>query len=130
LWVGREICQVLVARGLGKEVHPYVERANAVPKSAFALPADRPKPSTHYASFVVTRSLFPPRSITLVDDVITKGATLIAAASCISSAFPDCEVRAFALIRTMSQQEVNSILDPCLGTITFNSARDSTHREP
>lgn len=130
LWVPRDICQVFVARGLAKEVSTCLERSHAVPKSAFSLPAERPKPSRHFASFTVARSLFAPRRITLVDDVITRGATLLAAASRLSEAFPGCEVRAFAVIRTMTRVEVDAILAPCTGVITYNAATDSSRREP
>jgi hypothetical protein len=130
LWVPRDICQVFVARGLGKEVSACLERSHAVPKSAFSLPAERPKPSRHFASFSVSRSLFAPRRITLVDDVITRGATLLAAASRLAEAFPSCEVRAFAVIRTMTRVEVDAILAPCTGVITYNADADSSRREP
>ena len=130
LWVPRDICQFFVARGLGREVSTCLERSHAVPKSAFSLPAERPKPSRHFASFSVARSLFAPRCITLVDDVITRGATLVAAASRLSEAFPACEIRAFAVIRTMTRVEIDTILDPCTGVITYNTATDSSRREP
>ncbi|MBL8724024.1 MAG: hypothetical protein JNK49_08255 [Planctomycetes bacterium] len=130
LWVPREICHVFVARGLGKEVSTCLDRSHAVPKSAFSLPEERPKPSRHFASLTVSRSLFAPRRITLVDDVITKGATLVAAASRLLEAFPSCEVRAFAVVRTMTRVEVDAILAPCTGVITYNAAADSSRREP
>lgn len=130
LWVPRDICGVFVARGLGKEVSTCLERSHPVPKSAFSLPAERPKPSRHFASFSVARSLFAPRRITLVDDVITRGATLLAAASRLAEAFPGCEVRAFAVIRTMTRSEVDTILDPCIGVITYNADADSSRRDP
>lgn len=130
LWVPRDICQVFVARGFAKEVSTCLERSHAVPKSAFSIPTERPKPSLHFASFAISRSLFAPRRITLVDDVITRGATLIAAASRLSEAFPGCEIRAFAIIRTMTRVEVDAILAPCTGVITYNAATDSSRREP
>ncbi len=130
LWLPRDICLALLARGLGKETSTCLERSHAVPKSAFSLPAERPKPSLHLASFAVSRFLFAPRRITLVDDVITRGATLIAAASRLSEAFPACEIRAFAILRTMTRVDVDSILAPCTGVVTYNEATDSSRREP
>jgi hypothetical protein len=130
LWVPRDICQAFVARNLGKEVSTCLGRSHAVPKSAFSLPHERPKPSRHFESLSVSRSLFAPRRITLVDDVITKGATLVAAASRLAEAFPGCEVRAFAVIRTMTRVDVDAILAPCSGVITYNAATDSSRREP
>jgi Na+/citrate or Na+/malate symporter len=42
-----------------------------------------------------------PERILLVDDVITKGRTLIAAATRVHEAFPQAPICAFALLRTM-----------------------------
>lgn len=130
LWVSMDICRELIARQLGKESNALVERRAAVPKSAFSLPHERPKPSHHFQSFHVARSLFVPKRITLIDDVVTKGATLIAAASRLREAFPSCELRVFALMRTMSRTEVDAILSPTTGVITYNSSTDSSRREP
>lgn len=130
LWVPRDICQVFVVQGLGKEASTCLKRSHAVPKSAFSLPQDRPTPARHFASLTVSRSLFAPRRITIVDDVVTKGATLVAAASRLTEAYPGCEVRAFAVIRTMSRTEVDSILVPCSGVITYNDTTDNSRRDP
>ena len=130
LWVPRDFCQILLAGGFGMGLSTCLERSRAVPKSAFALPGDRPKPSTHYASMSVARPLFAPHRITLVDDIITKGATLLAAASRLAEAFPSCEIRAFAVIRTMTRIEIDRILAPCVGVITYNDSADSSRRDP
>jgi hypothetical protein len=42
----------------------------------------------------------PPERITLVDDFITKGATVLAGAARLAEAFPDAEIQAFVLVRT------------------------------
>jgi adenine/guanine phosphoribosyltransferase-like PRPP-binding protein len=64
-----------------------------------------------------------PSRIVIVDDVITKGATLIAAASALHAAYPDAEIRPFAVLRTMGfRPEVGRILDPCEGVIKLNAA--------
>lgn len=60
-----------------------------------------------------------PADLVVVDDVVTKGATLLAAAAVLQEAFPASRVRGFALVRTMGLVlEVDRILDPCLGTIS------------
>ncbi len=64
--------------------------------------------------------LLPPRVITVVDDVVTRGATLLAAVSRLARAFPQSRVQAFALIRAMSGQEVQRMLSPCTGTIVLS----------
>jgi hypothetical protein len=120
LWVPRRICEALVATGLGSAVVPCVERVTAVPKSASAGRGGRPSIAKHIESMRVLPELHGDR-ITLVDDVVTKGATLFAAASLIAGAFPHADVRAFALIGTRGlQAEVEQIIHPTVGTITRN----------
>jgi hypothetical protein len=67
--------------------------------------------------------------VVLVDDVVTKGRTLLAAATRIQEAFPDTEVRAFALLRTMGLiPDVAQLLEPCVGEIRWTGA--DAQREP
>lgn len=57
--------------------------------------------------------------ITVVDDVVTKGATLLGAASLLAGAFPRAEIRAFALVRTQGYvKDIERILDPVVGRIS------------
>lgn len=130
LWVPLDLCNALVAHGLASRVEPLLVRRFAVPKSAFSAPEERPKPSLHFESFAVATSMFPPRRVTLVDDVVTRGATLLAATSRIREVFPQCEVRSFAVLRTLSKQEVDAILDPRCGTIAYHAVSDSSRRVP
>lgn len=133
LWVPKRICDELVKMGLGRETLPLVSRARAVPKAAMAAAGERPTVQTHFESFRLDTSLVPPLAppprITVVDDVITRGATTLAVASLIVAHFPGSEVRVFAAVRTMSNTEVSSTRDPVLGTITRNPWGE-THREP
>lgn len=129
LWVPRRICEALVAVGLGAAVVPCVERVTAVPKSASAAPGGRPGIATHIESMRVLPELHGD-SITLVDDVVTKGATLFAAASLVAGTFPHADVRAFSLIRTRGlQADIERVIDPTVGTITRNAWGDA-RREP
>jgi hypothetical protein len=130
LWVARDICRRIVERGLATATQTLLRRARAVPKSAFALPSERPTATRHFDSFTVDRSLYAPTHVTLVDDVITRGSTLLAAASRLQVAFPECEVRAFALLRTMTRTAIDTILEPCFGTIAYTESSDSTRRSP
>ena len=104
---------------LGREVVSCLERWKAVPKSACARPGERPEPEIHFESMRVVSTVFRPQRITVVDDFVTKGATLLAAVSRVQAAFPDSSVRGFALVRTRGLvPEVERILDPCVGRIT------------
>lgn len=120
LWPAQRICAQLVAGKIGREVLPCLTRTVAVPKSAFAPSGERPDVSRHFETMAAEVGLVRGARIAVVDDVITKGATLLAAASRVQEAFPEAEVRAFALLRTMGLvEEVDKILDPCRGTITL-----------
>ena len=118
LWPPRRIADELVRRGLAKGVIPCVRRITPVKKSAYAAPGERPTPQMHFESMGVENALARPSRIAVVDDVVTKGATLLAVASHVKSLFPEAEVRVFAMLRTMGlQPDVERILDPCVGII-------------
>jgi phosphoribosylpyrophosphate synthetase len=55
----------------------------------------------------VQKVLSEPSNILLVDDIITRGATLLGAASRLAEAFPKAEIRAFAVMRAF-QAKMNS----------------------
>jgi len=129
LWVPKRIADALVEVGLGNGAFPILERRRAVPKAAYSAPEDRPKPSDHYETIGVHLQLEPMQRIVLVDDVITRGATMLGAASRLAEAYPEAEIRAFAMIRTMSQPEAFvHIEDPRLGHIRLHG--DQTFRDP
>ncbi len=120
LWPAQRISARLVVGQFGKELSTCLVRTVAVPKSAFAAIGERPDARRHFETMAMESSLLSPRRITVVDDIVTKGATLLAAASRVQEAFPDAEVRAFALLRTMGLvEEIDKIVDPCKGTITL-----------
>jgi len=132
LWVPKRICEALVASGFGSRVAPILTRTHAIPKSAFAGQGKRPGLGVHEASLAVAgRSLFAGEPVLLVDDVVTKGTALLAAARVVSAARPGSEVSAFALVRTMGLlPDVERILDPCLGRISLTGMPPEAHREP
>jgi adenine/guanine phosphoribosyltransferase-like PRPP-binding protein len=74
-----------------------------------------------------------PRSLTarlvLIDDVITRGRTLLAAAARLRSAYPHADVRAFALVRTTGYlSRLDRLRAPCAGVVYW--AAGDARREP
>ncbi len=116
------LATALLGEGLGHVVWAGLHRVRPVLKSATAVPGSRPSVAAHYASFAADASGGCLRQIMLVDDIVTKGRTLLAAAARLREALPQAEIRAFALIRTMGLvPDVNRLLDPCVGEIRWKS---------
>lgn len=118
LWPAERICNSLQQHGAAPYVERLLRREVAVPKSAIAAPGERPGPDTHFETMAIDPQLAVPASITVVDDVVTRGSTLIAAVSLLAEHFPDIEVRGFAVVRTMGLvPDVERIHAPAVGTI-------------
>lgn len=129
LWVPQRIANALFKKGLGTKVVECLKRIKPLQKSATSLAANRPKASAHFDSLEVKKILFEPQEILLIDDVVTRGATLLGAANKLLEAYPDANIRAFAAIRTISTPEnFTKIYDPCIGTITLRG--EGTQRFP
>ena len=128
-WTAEHLALALVNEGLGGQTWPGLRRVRAVRKSATAAPGERPTVDVHYESFDIELTAAAPDRILLIDDVVTKGRTLLAAASRIHEAFPRAQVRAFALLRTMGLiAGVAQLLDPCKGEIRWRGG--DAHRSP
>ena len=129
LWVPQRLAYAMVQRGLGASVIEFLKRETAVLKSSTAKPAERPRAIDHYHSLSVQGALSDIRNIVLIDDVITRGATLVGAASKLTEAFPHARIRAFAAMRAMSPPDIFlNTLAPCCGWVTVNG--DHTFRKP
>lgn len=123
LWVPERIATALVRIGIGKAVSTCLVRATAVPKAAYCAGPDRPTAANQ-------GGLAEPDEILLIDDVVTRGATLIGAANRLTDAFPKAHISAFAALRTISNEnEFESIYDPCAGTIDLWDTGE-TYRRP
>lgn len=135
LWPALRICEELKSVGMAKEILPILERVTAVQKSATAEPDARPWPLVHYESLAAKNSIdFSEGSVvTLVDDVVTRGATFLGAYARLKEFFPKREIRCFALVRT-KDTPINDVLDPVVGTITYRPPTGTQkmylHRDP
>jgi hypothetical protein len=127
--VADNLAGALLGEGLGQCLWRGLSRISPVRKSATAAPGSRPTVRDHYDSFAIAPGPVPWQQIVLVDDVITKGRTLLAAAARMHEACPAAEIRAFALVRTMGLVAgVEHLLDPCVGEITWR--RGDAYRTP
>lgn len=128
LWVSEKIAKAMSIQGFGK-YYSCLTRIKPVPKAAFSKSSDRPKAIDHYNT-IACQSLFPmPTKIVMIDDVITRGATILGCASRLKEVFPDIPIQAFAVLRTISNpRDFKKIEDPCIGKISLIS--NETFRNP
>lgn len=124
LWPALKICEALVAVGLGERVETCLERTKGIRKAATAGPGERPGPQEHFDSISVQRqqSLHAPKSLTIVDDVITRGSTFVGVMPHLESLFPNVPIRCFAVVRTMSYGDIQQLREPVEGVITYQGS--------
>lgn len=130
VWPSHRICEELEGRKLGGRILPCLKRTVAIQKSATAR-GNRPDPIDHYNSVEVDSStplLFQPERLLLVDDVVTRGSTFLGMVPRLQESFPGADILCFALVRTMSRTEIDSMDAPVSGHITFDGVMP--HREP
>jgi predicted amidophosphoribosyltransferase len=120
----------LLEQGLGRGIWFGLRRVRTVRKSATAAPGARPTVKDHYATLTADGIDGPGRSdVVLIDDVVTKGRTLLAAALRLREALPTADVRAFALLRTLGYAfDIERYWGPCVGTIEWSG--DDARRCP
>jgi hypothetical protein len=129
LWPAERIAHALVSRGLAAGVSPALERFQAVPRSAVAAAGQRPSVQQHYDTLRAQALLDVANRIVIVDDVLTKNATALAAASRLVETYPHAQIAVFAMIRTKGLvPDIDTLLEPVMGTVQRVGAE--AHREP
>lgn len=126
LWISEKIAKALARQEFG-DFYPCLKRVKPLRKAAYSNP--RPKAIDHYNTIECQPLVHRPKEIVLVDDIITRGSTLLGCASRLKEIFSDIPIRAFAVMRTMSDpNEFTKIEDPCVGKITLSNS--DTFRKP
>jgi len=122
-WVALRLAELLCETGLAAAVVPALSRSVQVRKSATAARGQRPTVLQHYRSFAFDAAALAEHRcarLLLVDDIVTKGRTFLAAAWRVQESCPAVAIRAFATLRTMScTGQFRRLFDPCLGEITW-----------
>ena len=129
LWVPNRIALALKSE-LGCEVAKCLVRVKPLPRSATSAASSRSTAAQHFESLEVQEILAQPKSILLIDDVVTRGATLLGAANRLAESYPDAQIAAFAALRAIGNPaEFKSVNDPVKGVITLQS-NGGTLRRP
>lgn len=129
LWAPSRIANALADRGLGAEAAPILVRTRPVEKSATSRPERRPTPQAHYDSLAVQGTLHEPTNILLIDDIITRGSTILGSANRLADAYPQANIKALAAMRTISNTtDFKNFYDPCIGTIQLRQTGDTLRR--
>ena len=121
LWPPLRICEALLHRGLARDILPCLERHTPLRRASTG--GTRPNPQQHFDSIrqQSQTTTTPPTQITLVDDVITRGSSLVGMYPHLKAAYLGIPIRCFAVVRTESSDEVATIRDPTQGMVTYHS---------
>ncbi len=118
LWPTQLLCQSLLECGLGQSIEAVVKRQTGVAKSAFCrTAAERPSQQAHYDSVRVEKKIIDCADLLLVDDVVTRGATLLGVFRRVREAYPDKTIRAFAVAYTVLGKPGPNRFNPHRGTV-------------
>jgi hypothetical protein len=120
--VSVDIARALARCGIGAGVRAVLARGMPVRKSATAPVGARPSVGMHFASFriVATPLESAAAAFVLVDDVVSRGRTLLAAACRLRERFPRTPIVAGALMRTLGYvTDLPGLTAPCLGDIRW-----------
>jgi predicted amidophosphoribosyltransferase len=132
VWPSNIIAEELIKRGYGTVLKPTIVRKEPIRKSSNQTAEDRPTVKEHLETLglVLPAELTDPKTIILVDDVVTQGSVSVACAELLKQIYPDSEIKIFAIAKTkgFGDEEFNSF-EPHVGAIRYyNSGK--TFRDP
>lgn len=114
LWPSLAICEKLLEHGLGTDIHRLLKRVRSLHPAHLSAPGGRADIPEQVASLSLEADVLtqPKDTIVLVDDIVTSGTTLLACREVIWRGYPDHNVDAFAVMRSMSDQVIEEVLAP------------------
>jgi predicted amidophosphoribosyltransferase len=119
LWPANRIALAL-SKELGSQVAECLVRVEPLPKSATSAAPNRSTAAQHFESLLVQESLTKPKAILLVDDVVTRGATVLGAANRLAESYPDAQIATFVALRAISNpSEFKEVREAVDGFITL-----------
>lgn len=132
LWPALRICNAFLSAGLGQDVLSSLRRIAPTIQSSTAESGQRPCPADHFRTTRVRHPLVSPNPsrITLVDDVVTRGSTFVGMHTRLRQAYPDAEIRHFAIVRTESYKDIDRIADVVVGSIQHDQRSGRLERTP
>ena len=122
LWTPDLICDALLEQGLGAEKCRCIFRKDTIRSSKRCSTAEeRPTPQEHVDTMMgVSPSLVTPDApVLLVDDVATRGSTMLGAGAHVAAMLVDREIRGFAVAGTANSLIGNPV-QPTLHRIIAN----------
>jgi len=123
LWPGLSIAEALLRQGLGRDLQKLLVRTVRVPKAHEQSATDRPRIDELVDSLEWQGDFGSDlEEIILVDDVVTRGTTFLAARTVIQQVDPWVDVKGFAAVRTMSFNVVTEPLSPATGVVELGSS--------
>lgn len=140
LWVPKDIATTF-SKKMNLKMIPLLTRSTPVNVSSKSLPNNRPKPLDHFNSLSLSKGMDSQISnivtnklgIILVDDVITRGSTLMGCYWKILEIFKSYQyypqISGFCAMRTISNSlEFRKPIDPHEGDITYRDSNGDTLR--
>jgi hypothetical protein len=128
LWPANRLALALGAE-LGNQVAECLVRIKPLPKSATSAAPNRSTAAQHFGSLQVQELLTEPKSVLLVDEVVTRGATLLGAANRLAESYPYARIGGFVALRAVSNPlEFKHTRESVSGSITMQSGGGTLRR--
>ncbi|MEM9406733.1 MAG: hypothetical protein AAGA81_11905 [Acidobacteriota bacterium] len=114
------IADQLAHEGFGGGARYHLRRIRTLPKSAYLSKAtERPDVDFQAKTLGLPEHAPAPARVCLIDDVVTTGTTLMGCALKLRERYPDLEIVAFSVARTVQGDIDSRIVVPKVETVSF-----------